>query len=126
MVELKKYFPEGNYEDYEALSPRNMNVDTFALMKSRTYGVTEITNIANRFKIPREAAVSERKDLMYKLSSDDYDILADIKINPSAIPFWSTHLGDTNLKMGANIMKLIRIVLALPASRGDGERFFSH
>ena len=115
---LDNYFPEGSYADFDVLDPEKFNKDSCV---TRTYGLNSIRALSQRLGVPPTATVTEWQALMYNLGNrDDFDI----KTAQSPAQFWATLLQDPAMaaSWGPNIKKLVRIVLALPASSAEAER----
>ena len=115
---LENYFPEGSYADFDVLDPQNIKQDRCV---TRTYGLDSIRALSQRLGLPTTTTVTEWQALMYDLGKrEDFAI----KQAQSASQFWTNMLQDPAMaaSWGANIKKLLRIVLALPASSAEAER----
>lgn len=120
MNSLKHYFPEKQFQDFEILHPKNFNRDE---MRLRSYGTTEIGNLATRFELDSDKVVSEFQNLMYDIAeSVNYGVLVNLRPHQ----LWARILRDPDITMRSSIRKLIRTVLVIPASSADAERSFSY
>lgn len=120
MSSLSHYFPEQQFLDFEIFHPKTFNEED---MQGRSFGTTEVRNLADRFNLDKDQVVTEFKNLMYEVANSvDYSAL--IKLRPHEV--WSKLLRDKDIRMGSGIRKLIRTILVIPASSAAAERSFSY
>lgn len=123
IAELNSYFPDGNLEDFDILSPKRMP-NANEEVKCRTYGIIEIRNIAKYFKIDENAVLDEWQTLLLSVvRSKNYCTIK--KEETEALVFWSELLKWPDIAWAENIEKLILTVLVLPISSAEAERGFS-
>lgn len=117
--ELRGYFPEGSYASFEIFVPKKLPRN---INEALVYGHKEIQNLAEKFSMDAETASTEWTNLLISMIQEDgyCDRLSKKPEN-----FWPYYLRKTNLNWGTTIVRLIRIVLVLPASSADAERSFS-
>lgn len=121
--ELESYFPDGNLDDFDILSPGKMPKakDEITI---RVYGVAEITNLAKYFNIDEHETLKEWQTLLLSIvKSTKY---CSIKREENeALDFWSQLLVWPEIAWGENIKRLIQTVLVIPISSAEAKRGFS-
>lgn len=123
LEELESYFPDGDLEDFNILSPHRMpKVNDEAA--TRSYGLNEIRNLAEYFKLEETAIINEWQTLLQSIvkSSKYCTIKRD---EAEAVDFWAALLSWGDIAWGDNIKKLVQTVLAIPISSAEAERGFS-
>lgn len=121
--ELESYFPDGNLEDFDVLSPAKMpkmNDESAA----RLYGIQKIGNLAKFFNIDEKKGVEEWQVLLMSIvKSNNYCTIK--RDEAEAVDFWSNLLSWNEIAWGDNIRKLVETVLVIPISSAEAERGFS-
>lgn len=125
LEEFRKYFPDGNTESFNVFNPKKMPAaDDYA--KARTYGIIEIKVLNDFFKISiEEDEIIEQWQTML-LSAVQHASYCEIKNSKTTVSaFWSQLLKWPEIEWGADIKRLVYIVLSLPVSSAEAERGFS-
>jgi hypothetical protein len=118
---LNQQFPEGSFKDFDVFNPRHVEIEK---CKTRSYGLTEIRNLANRFKIDTTILTREWQNFWYWFAEQP-GVEQVLNKDTDIINFWDTAIKHTGAGMGVQLRKLVRIVLVLPPSSADAERAFS-
>lgn len=123
MEEFESYFPDGNLENFEVLSPARMPKANDEVIV-RVYGIAEITGLARFFKIDEENCINEWQTLLLSIvKSPNYCTIEKEETDP--ILFWAQLLAWPEITWQDTIKELIETVLAIPISSAEAERGFS-
>lgn len=121
--ELDSYFPDGSMEDFDVFSPAKMP-NTGDEVKTRYYGLSEISRLSTKFEISETDTMDEWQTLLLSIvRSKNYCTIK--RDEAEALDFWSELLRWTDITWGPNIKRLVQTILVLPISSAEAERGFS-
>lgn len=121
--ELDSYFSDGSLEDFDIFSPAKMP-NTGDEVKTRYYGLSEISRLSTKFEISETYTMDEWQTLLLSIvRSKNYCTIK--RDEAEALDFWSELLRWTDITWGPNIKRLVQTILVLPISSAEAERGFS-
>ena len=123
--EITSYFPLGNFQTFLVFDNRRFPQEAHSEDDSTltVFGQQEVVRLADIFRLPEAETLFEWRELLERLL-DDAGYCRKRGLHPA--DFWTYYLTKKAEYFGANVKRLIQIVLSIPTGSADAERAFSH